>query len=139
MIKNNLPVILLKGLVVLPLSDARIELNNDISKKVIEISKLYHNDEVLIVTPLNDLEVNPDTSDLPTIGVVAKITSKLDLPNGNSRIVLRGIKRVRILEYVNYSNEKDILDSIVFLFFTKSVALYVYSIYGLYVETYTDS
>ena len=113
MIKNNLPVILLKGLVVLPLSDARIELNNDISKKVIEISKLYHNDEVLIVTPLNDLEVNPDTSDLPTIGVVAKITSKLDLPNGNSRIVLRGIKRVRILEYVNYSNEKDILDSIV--------------------------
>lgn len=113
MIKNNLPVILLKGLVVLPLSDARIELNNDISKKVIEISKLYHNYEVLIVTPLNDLEVNPDTSDLPTIGVVAKITSKLDLPNGNSRIVLRGIKRVRILEYVNYSNEKDILDSIV--------------------------
>lgn len=113
MFKTNLPVILLKGLVVLPLSDARVELNNDITKKVIEISKLYHNNEVLVVTPINDLEVNPDTSDLPTIGVVCKITSKLDLPNGNTRIVLNGIRRVRILEFVNYSNEKDILESVI--------------------------
>jgi len=112
MIKNNLPVILLKNLVLLPLADVRIELNNDISKKVIEISKLYHNNEVLIVTPLNDLEESPDTEDLPRVGVIAKITSRIDLPNGNARIVLRGEKRVKVLSYVNYSNESDILESI---------------------------
>ncbi len=113
MIKSNLPVILLKGLVVLPFGEARVELNNNITKKVIEISKLYHNNEVLIVTPINDLEENPDTSDLPRVGVVAKITSRIDLPNGNTRIVLSGIKRVRIVSYVNYSNEKDVLESII--------------------------
>lgn len=113
MIKNNLPVILLKGLVLLPFEDARVELNNDISKKIIDISKLYHNNEILVVTPLNDLEEQPDTGDLPKIGVVAKITSRIDLPNGNTRIVLRGDKRVRVLSYVNYSNEKDILESII--------------------------
>lgn len=113
MIKNNLPVILLKGLVLLPLEDARIELNNDITKKIIDISKLYHNNEILVVTPLNDLEEQPDTGDLPKIGVRAKITSRIDLPNGNTRIVLRGEKRVRVLSYVNYSNEKDILESII--------------------------
>ncbi len=113
MIKNNLPVLLLKGLVLLPYGESRIELNNDITKKIIDISKLYHNNEILIVTPINDLEETPDTGDLPRIGVIAKITSRIDLPNGNTRIVLRGEKRVKVLSYVNYSNEKDILESIV--------------------------
>ncbi len=113
MIKNNLPVILLKGLVLLPLGEARVELNNDITKKVIDISKLYHDNQVLIVTPINDLEESPDTSDLPSIGVSARITSRIDLPNGNARIVLKGIKRVKVLSYVNYSNEKDVLESII--------------------------
>ena len=110
---NNLPVILLKGLVLLPFEDARIELNNDITKKVLDISRLYHRSEVLIVTPINDLEENPDTGDLPKVGVVAKVTSNIDLPNGKTRIVLSGIKRVKVLNYVNYANEKDILEGIV--------------------------
>ena len=109
MIKSNLPVILLKGLVVLPLSDARVELNNNITKKIVELSKINHGDDVLVVTPVNDLEVNPDTSDLPNIGVIAKITSKIELPNGNVRVVLKGIKRVRVTDFINYPNEKDIL------------------------------
>lgn len=115
MIKSNLPVMLLKGLILLPYQEARIELNNEISKKVIEISKLYHDGEVLIVTPLNTLEENPDTTDLPKIGVVSKIKSKIDLPNGNTRIVLEGIKRAKVYSYVNYSNEDEVLESIITL------------------------
>ena len=98
MIKSNLPVILLKGLVLLPHQEARIELNNDISKKVIDIAREYHNNEILIVTPLNVLEENPSTD---------------DLPNGTTRIVITGKKRVKVYSYVNYSNQKDILESIV--------------------------
>ena len=116
MIKNNLPVILLKGLVLLPHEEARIELNNDITKKIIDISKLYHANEILIVTPINDLEENPDTEDLPKLGVTAKIMSRIDLPNGNTRIILKGEKRVKVLSYVNYSNERDILESIIIPF-----------------------
>ncbi len=113
MTNNNLPVILLKGLVLLPHEDARIELNNDITKKVLDISKLYHNSEVLIVTPINGLEESPDTTDLPKVGVVAKVTSNIELPNGKTRIILTGIKRVKVLNYINYSNEKDVLQSII--------------------------
>ena len=111
MIKSNLPVILLKGLVILPLGDARIELNNNITIKVIDIAREYHDNQVLIVTPINDLEENPDTTDLPKVGVIAKIKTRIDAPNGNVKVVLSGIKRVKVLNYVNYSNEKNILDS----------------------------
>lgn len=113
MIKSNLPVILLKNLVLLPFQEVRVEIKSKISKKVTEISKLYHNSEVLVVCPLNSLEENPDTSDLPKIGVVGKIKSIIDLPNGNMRVILVGMYRVKVIDYVNYSNEKDILDSII--------------------------
>ena len=108
MIKSNLPVILLKNLVLLTHQEVRIEIKSDISKKVTEISKLYHDGEVLIVCPLNSLEESPDTSDLPRVGVVGKIKSVIDLPNGNMRCIISGLYRVKVISYVNYSNEEEV-------------------------------
>ncbi len=113
MIKSNLPVILLKNLVLFPYQEVRVEIKSEISKKVTEISKIYHDSEVLIVCPLNVLEEKPDTSDLPKIGVVGKIKSVIELPNGNMRVIIAGLYRVKVISYVNYSSEKEILDSII--------------------------
>ncbi|MGM9878000.1 MAG: endopeptidase La [Bacilli bacterium] len=113
MIKSNLPVILLKNLVLLPYQEVRVEIKSEISKKVTEISKLYHDSEVLVVCPLDSLEEMPDASDLPRIGVVGKIKSVIDLPNGNMRLIITGLYRVKVISYVNYSNEEDVLDSII--------------------------
>ena len=111
MIKSNLPVILLKNLVLLPFGEARIDLNNSLSKKIIELSKTKYNSKILVVTPINHLEEKPDTSDLPNLGVEASIKSKIDLPSGNTRIVLSGIKRVKVLKYSYYKNDNNILVS----------------------------
>ena len=113
MLKSNLPVILLKNLVLLPFQEVRVELKSNISKKITEISKEFHDSEVLVVCPLNSLEERPDVSDLPRIGVVGKIKSVIDLPNGNMRIIIYGQYRVKVISYVNYSNESEILDSII--------------------------
>ena len=111
MIKSNLPVILLKNLVLLPLGEARIDLNNSLSKKIIELSKSKYDNKILVVTPINHLEEKPDTSDLPNLGVEATIKSKIDLPSGNTRIVLSGIKRVKVLKYSYYKSDNNILIS----------------------------
>ena len=111
MIKSNLPVILLKNLVLLPLGEARIDLNNSLSKKIIELSKNKYDNKILVVTPINHLEEKPDTSDLPNLGVEATIKSKIDLPSGNTRIVLSGIKRVKVLKYSYYKSDNNILIS----------------------------
>ena len=113
MIKSNLPVILLKNLVLLPYQEVRIELKSELSKKITSISKLYHDSEVLVVCPINALEEMPDASDLPKTGVVGKIRSVIELPNKNLRVVIEGLYRVKVISYVNYSDEKDILDSII--------------------------
>ena len=107
--KNNLPVMLLKRIVLLPLQDVRLDLNNDISSKVIDLAMYKHNGEILIVCPVDPYEESPDVSDLPSVGVVGKIKSKMELPNGNLRIVVSGTKRVKILEYVKEIADGDIL------------------------------
>ena len=99
--KTNLPVMLLKRIVLLPFQDVRLDLNNDISSRVIDLAMRKHNGEILIVCPIDPYEESPDVSDLPSVGVVGKIKSRLELPNGNLRLVVSGTKRVKILEYVN--------------------------------------
>ena len=102
--KNVLPVILLKNLLILPYQEVKIELNNEISRKTLELSSKSYNDEVLVICPLDEMEESPDISDLPKIGVVGKIKSKIELPNGHFKIKIAGCKRVTI---VNYQSNKD--------------------------------
>ena len=106
---TNLPVMLLKRVVLLPYEDVRLDLNSEISSKVIDLAVKKHNSEILIICPSNLYEEAPDVKDLPSIGVIGKIKSKMELPNGNQRIVVSGYKRVKILEYVNEVADGDIL------------------------------
>ena len=106
---NYLPVMLLKGFVILPNQEVKIELNNSISEKVVELSKKHHNGHLLVVCPKNTLEETPEISDLPSVGVIAHIKSKIELPNGNLRVVINGINRVNVNNYNNFDDDEDIL------------------------------
>ena len=108
--KFNLPVIVLKGTIILPEAEMKLEFSDEISKNIIEESELFHDNNLLIVTQ-NSIDENIVVNELPNIGTIAHITRKLELPNGKIRIVLKGIRRANILEYLNLSN--DSLESIV--------------------------
>ena len=101
--KLNLPVVLLKGLVILPNNDLRLEFENDESRNIIDLSTMFHDNQLLIVTQV-DLEESPNTEDLPKIGIVAEITHKLELPSNRLRVILKGKKRANVLEYLNLNN-----------------------------------
>jgi ATP-dependent Lon protease len=101
----DVSVILLKSLVILPNQEIKLELKSEISKLVIENSVVQNNGNVLVVAPLNVQK------DLPKVGVIAKIKSKIALPNGNLRVTLRGTKRVVINNYFNDKNNCDILNA----------------------------
>ena len=108
--KFNLPVIVLKGTIILPEAEIKLEFEDEVSKNIIEESELFHDNNLLIVTQ-NGIDENIIINELPNIGTIAHITRKLELPNGKVRIVLKGVKRAQILEYLNIS--KDSLESIV--------------------------
>ena len=107
--KENIPVLLLKKLTLLPTQEVRIELNNNLSKKIIDLSSLEFNNKVLVILPENTLEESPTITDLPNVGILAYINSKIVLPNNNYRVVLKGLNRVKVNKYLNYQKDKSIL------------------------------
>ncbi|NLL02110.1 MAG: AAA family ATPase [Mollicutes bacterium] len=109
--KNNLPVLLLKKLTLLPLQEVRLELNNELSKKIIDLSIESFGKKILVILPLNALEVSPSVSDLPSVGILTKVVTKIELPNGNYRVVVKGLNRVKVLNYFTYKDNKSILIS----------------------------
>ena len=113
MIKTDLPVIILKGIVLLPNNDIRLEFENDLSKNIIDVAELFHDNKILIVSKEDPLEESMDLKELPNIGVIAKISHKIELPNGKTRLILTGIKRAYVHEYLNLNKKDDILESIV--------------------------
>ena len=57
--KESLPILLLKKLVLLPNQEVRLEINNDVSKKAIDDSIESTNSNMLAICPLNVLEEHP--------------------------------------------------------------------------------
>ncbi len=108
---NNLPVMLLKGIVLLPYQDVKLDLSSNISSKVIDVAINKYDSNILVICPTNPYEEAPDISDLPNIGVIGKIINKLELPNGNIRIVVSGVKRVKISQFIHRREDSDILTS----------------------------
>ena len=108
--KKNLPVLLLKGLILLPNSDIRLEFDNDISKAIIDVAEIFHDNHIMIISRDNPLEEHVDINDLPKIGIVGKIVHKLTLPNGKTRVVINGLRRAYVNEYIQ--PEEDIMEVI---------------------------
>ena len=107
--KYNLPAILLKGLITLPDQEIKLEINNKYSRKTIEMAIKEYDGKILVVCPKNQKEEEPDVSDLPKVGVTATVISSIKLPNGNDRVILKGIKRVAAIKYFNSKKSRDVL------------------------------
>lgn len=109
MIKTTLPVLILKGAILFPNSEIRLEIDNNKDKELVLLAETYFNSHILIANQKDPLEENPDVTELPMVGVIGIISLKLDLPNGKTRIVIKGIQRAKIS---CYEKDDDVLNSI---------------------------
>lgn len=105
MVETNLPILFLHDLILFPYNELRIEFNLDRDKKIIELSESTHDGNILLVNNMDFLEESPNLRELPKIAILAKIKSKLVLPNKNIRLVLVGIDRVEVLNYFEDDNK----------------------------------
>lgn len=105
--KYNLPVILLRGLVLLPHNFLKLEFDRkNIDNNVIDESVLFHDNYILVVNEYDN--ENPNK-----IGILSKIENMINLPNGNTRIDIRGIRRVEIINFLNLTQTNEPLEAIV--------------------------
>ena len=105
MVETNLPVIFLRNVVLLPYNELRVELSSELDKRILKISEQNHDSHLLFINLIDSLEERPSIRKLPKIGVFGKIKTKLELPNGIVRLVVVGIDRVEVLNYVEQSDD----------------------------------
>lgn len=100
MTESNLPVLFLRDIVLLPYNEIRIELSTEIDKNILNISERGFNNHILFINLNDSLEEKPNVRKLPKIGVLGKVKTKLELPNGIIRLVVVGLDRVEVLNYL---------------------------------------
>ena len=100
MLKTKLPVIVLRNIVLLPLGEIKLEIEELLDKEIIYNAINEHNGYVLLVSPKYATNEMLTKEDLPRIGIIGKITSNFELPNTNIRLSIAGINRAFIYDYI---------------------------------------
>lgn len=108
MIKTNLPVIFIRNHEIFPYCETKLEFFDINFKKTISLAESYFDNCVFVIhQKSNDNLENLNTINL---GIIAKIKLKIDMPNGNMRIVLKGLKRAIVH---NIKEEDKIYEAVV--------------------------
>lgn len=94
---NDLLVLIINDMVILPGNEVRVEYSNIYDENINNIVNNASTGEVLIVNPIE--EDKDDITNLPKYGVLGKIKFKMNIPNGKTRIVVEGLYRVEIYNY----------------------------------------
>ena len=97
-------VFVTNDLVLFPNSEIRFEIDSNYDKDFFHMLNESDRKEVLVVNPYENNKF-PDVTMLPSIGVFAKLTLLMDLPNGKSKVTLVGLDRVNIFDYVSLDNK----------------------------------
>ena len=107
---EKLGVLLVNDMALFPNSEIRIEYERDVDKQILAMAEANKDQEILIINPILDDFQN--ITSFPNIGVVGRIKLKIDVPNGKTRLVLSGIKRVDVIRYIenNGSYEAEVED-----------------------------
>ena len=102
---NNLPVLIIDEAYILPTSELRMDFDRKLDKKIFSLAEGYHNSNILVIH--HAIDDTKDLDKLPRVGIMAMIKLHIDMPNGKTKLVLEGLKRVRVTNYI----EGDVLEA----------------------------
>lgn len=98
--KKVLPLIPLRGLWIFPGMSISFDAGREVSKNAIDNAKLKDS-HIFLTTQVDAVTEDTDISNFNRYGVVAKIRQTVKLPDGNYRVLVDGLKRAKIKEYIN--------------------------------------
>ncbi len=97
---DHLPVIAVRGVIFLPASDIRVEIGRDFSKNAIFEAETNRDGHVLLVFQENPTIEDPEFADFVEVGILARISVKIKLPNGNYKIKFEPVTRVKLNDLI---------------------------------------
>lgn len=96
----TLPVLPTRGIVLFPGASINFDIGRDISRKAIEESEKNETNLLIVCQKdINEQEAKP--SSLYTVGTIARISQIMHMPDNVTRVIVTGIKRAVIREYLS--------------------------------------
>lgn len=100
---RRLPLLPLRGLLVYPSMVLHLDVGRE--KSVRALDKSMVDDSMILLCSQSEVNIEePTTEDIYRIGTIAKVRQMLKLPNGTIRVLVEGVVRAEITEFL--SNEE---------------------------------
>lgn len=99
--KIVLPAIAVRGVVPLPSNEFRIEVGRANSVLALESAEKMYGGNIILLVQKDSTAAEVTPEDIETIGVLAKITLKLKLPNNNYKVKFKVTNRIMVKEYTS--------------------------------------
>jgi ATP-dependent Lon protease len=96
----NVPLLPLRGLLVYPTMVLHLDVGRE--KSVQALEKAMVDDHLIFLTTQKDITLDePAEEDLYTMGTLTKVKQMLKLPNGTIRVLVEGLVRAEVIEYLS--------------------------------------
>ncbi|WP_058307216.1 endopeptidase La [Gracilibacillus massiliensis] len=96
----HIPLLPLRGLIVFPGMVIHLDVGRE--KSIEALEKAMMNDQTIFLAAQKESAVDePNTDDIHIIGAVAKVNQMLKLPNGTMRVLVEGLYRAEIKQFIN--------------------------------------
>ncbi|MCS5711725.1 endopeptidase La [Candidatus Berkiella aquae] len=97
---TEIPVLPLRDVVVYPHMVIPLFVGRDKSIKALDAAMSTNDKQILLVAQREATEDNPSEKDIYSLGAVSTILQLLKLPDGTVKVLVEGIRRGRVTEYV---------------------------------------
>lgn len=96
---RRLPLLPLRGLLVYPSMVLHLDVGREKSVRALE--KAMVDDSMILLCSQSEVNIEePKTEDIYRIGTIAKVRQMLKLPNGTIRVLVEGVVRAEIVEFL---------------------------------------
>ncbi|WP_334330933.1 endopeptidase La [Candidatus Phytoplasma prunorum] len=102
-INNELPAVVIRGLVPIPHNDFRIEVGRSFSVEALKLAEKNNYPYVLVLLQKNFFSDKIKILDIEKFGVLAKIITKVKISNDIYKVKFHVVKRIKIKKFVKTS------------------------------------
>lgn len=97
--KEILPLLPLRGVIVFPYMVVPLDVGRD--KSISALEEAMINERLIVLAAQRQAKINePTQEDIYEIGTLAEIKQLLKLPDGTIRVLVEGLRRIRVVEYL---------------------------------------
>ena len=97
--ERMLPLLPLRGILVYPGMVLHLDVGRE--KSIESLEKAMVDENLLLLSTQREIQIeDPEPKDIYSVGTIVKVRQMLKLPNGTIRVLVEGMQRARILEYL---------------------------------------